>query len=265
MDNNRRKFLKIAGVAAAIGMGGGVPLKALGSYEPYIKKYSETPDKLHARRWGMVIDTRKFKSEHDFEKVIEACHTVHNVPDIDSKQEIKWIWTDHYHGVFPGTENPYIAKDVEHREYLLLCNHCENPPCVRVCPTKATFKRESDGIVLMDFHRCIGCRYCMAGCPYGARSFNFMDPRPHITTEQNREFPTRSKGVVEKCNFCAERLAEGLMPACVVTANEEVAQGAMVFGDLEDSKSEIRKVLAENFTIRRKPELGTEPSVFYII
>lgn len=259
MDNNRRKFLKIAGIAAAVGMGAGTPLSVMGAYEPHVEKYKENSAKLHAKRWGMVIDTRKFQSEEDFERCIEACHQVHNVPEIHSNQEVKWLWTDHYHHVFPGTENPFIAKDVEHREYLLLCNHCENPPCVRVCPTKATFKRD-DGIVLMDFHRCIGCRYCMAGCPYGARSFNFMDPRPHIKHELNERIPTRTKGVVEKCNFCAERLAVGEQPACV-----EASKGAMIFGDLGDSKSEIRKVLNENFTIRRKPELGTEPSVFYII
>lgn len=139
-----------------------------------------------------------------------------------------------------------------------LCNHCDNPPCVRVCPTKATFKRE-DGIVMMDMHRCIGCRFCMAGCPYGSRSFNFQDPRPFIA-EENPVYPTRMKGVVEKCTFCTERLAEGKMPACV-----EASEGKIVFGDLGDPDSEIRHILAENFTLRRKPDLGTSPSVFYII
>ena len=99
----------------------------------------------------------------------------------------------------------------------------------------------------------------MAGCPYGSRSFNFQDPRPFIE-EQNTKYPTRTKGVVEKCNFCAERLAEGKLPACV-----EASEGKLVFGDLEDPNSEIRHILAENYTIRRKPDLGTEPSVFYII
>ena len=152
----------------------------------------------------------------------------------------------------------YPALAVLERKYLLLCNHCENPACVRVCPTKATFRR-SDGIVVMDYHRCIGCRFCMAGCPFGARSFNFEDPRPYLAAT-NPVFPTRMRGVVEKCTFCSELLAEGKMPLCV-----EASDGAIVFGDLTDPGSDVRKVLAENFTIRRKPTLGTEPSVYYIV
>ncbi|HIJ59758.1 MAG TPA: 4Fe-4S dicluster domain-containing protein, partial [Nitrospirae bacterium] len=121
-----------------------------------------------------------------------------------------------------------------------------------------TFKRP-DGIVMMDMHRCIGCRFCMAGCPYGARSFNFKDPRPFIK-EINPEFPARMKGVVEKCTLCYELLAVGKQPACAEHSN-----GAIVFGDLKDPNSEVRKLIASNFTIRRKPDLGTGPSVFYVI
>jgi molybdopterin-containing oxidoreductase family iron-sulfur binding subunit len=114
---------------------------------------------------------------------------------------------------------------------------------------------------MMDFHRCIGCRYCMAGCPFGARSFNFRDPRPYIKTELNPTFPTRDRGVVEKCNFCEERLGAGKMPACV----EACKCKALSFGDLEDPGSEVRKALGSQYSIRRKPELGTEPGVYYII
>jgi molybdopterin-containing oxidoreductase family iron-sulfur binding subunit len=111
----------------------------------------------------------------------------------------------------------------------------------------------------MDFHRCIGCRFCMAACPFGARSFNYRDPRPFIA-KVNKKFPTRMKGVVEKCNFCAERLAEGLIPACVEASNR-----ALTFGDLYDPKSEVRELIRTNYTIRRKQSLGTEPSVYYIV
>ena len=153
---------------------------------------------------------------------------------------------------------------------LVLCNHCTNPPCVRVCPTQATWKREEDGIVMMDMHRCIGCRYCMAACPYGSRSFNWKDPREFVDTDAQgnfySEFPTRTRGVVEKCNFCAERLRDGLQPACVEAANQVPGgEGALTFGNLADSGSEVNRVLSSQRTITRRVSLGTGPNVFYIV
>jgi molybdopterin-containing oxidoreductase family iron-sulfur binding subunit len=113
---------------------------------------------------------------------------------------------------------------------------------------------------MMDWHRCIGCRYCIVACPYGSRSFNFKDPRPGID-DIDPAYPTRMRGVVEKCTFCDERLARGLEPACVeVCENDEI-----VFGDLNDPESKVRRLLSEQMTIRRKPGLGTEPEVFYIV
>jgi molybdopterin-containing oxidoreductase family iron-sulfur binding subunit len=261
MENSRRRFLKLAGISA-LGLTTRPVLNAFAvehgeQAEVRIKKGN---DALDAKQWAMVIDTRKLESSTDLEPIIEACHHAHNVPHLtDKRHEIKWIWEEHYHHAFPEKTNKFLDERIEHLPFLVLCNHCENPPCCRVCPTKATFKRESDGIVLMDFHRCIGCRFCMAACPYGSRSFNFRDPRPFIA-EQNKEFPTRMKGVVEKCNFCAERLAMGKMPACV-----EVSDGAIAFGDLYDPDSEVRELLRTNYTIRRKQSLGTEPSVYYIV
>ncbi|MFW5489616.1 MAG: sulfate reduction electron transfer complex DsrMKJOP subunit DsrO [Desulfovibrio sp.] len=258
MNNSRRSFIKYTG-ASLMGLALAAPaVRAMantGGKEPVHPR----KEQLHATRWAMVIDTRKLNHKEDFEPLIEACHSFHNVPDIPGNQDIKWIWTDTMEHVFPEQHNPFQAEGAEHKEYLLMCNHCLEPPCVRVCPTQATFKRESDGIVIMDMHRCIGCRYCMAACPYGARSFNFMDPRPYLKHE-NKTYPTRMRGVVEKCNFCAERLAEGKMPACV-----EASKGALIFGDLDDPNSEVRKVLKENYSIRRKPSLGTNPNVYYLI
>lgn len=102
----------------------------------------------------------------------------------------------------------------------------------------------------------------MAACPYGSRNFNWRDPRLGLKGRKlNYEFPTRMRGVVEKCNFCVERLAKGKMPACV----EACKEGALTFGDLADPNSEVRKLLSENYALRRKPQLGTKPSVFYII
>ena len=143
--------------------------------------------------------------------------------------------------MFPGQLDEFRGAELARRPVPALCNHCANPPCTRVCPTGATFKR-ADGIVVMDPHRCIGCRFCMAACPYGSRSFNWEDPRPHLK-KINPEYPTRTKGVVEKCTFCDERLAKGRAPACV----EACTQGAMAFGDLQDETSPVVKLLRENY------------------
>ena len=253
MKYSRRSFLKFLGLSL-IGMG---VKPALGGDEA--PRFTRSPEELMAKRWAMVMNPRKCPG--GCKECIDACHRVHNVPNFgNSKDEIKWIWNEPFRDAFPGQEHAYLEEDFKKRPLIVLCNHCDNPPCVRVCPTKATFKRKEDGIVVMDYHRCIGCRFCVAGCPYGARSMNFRDPRPFIK-KITPDFPTRTKGVVEKCNFCEERLAIGLLPACVVACREK----AMVFGDLENPQSEARKLLQTNFTIRRKPELGTNPQVYYIV
>jgi len=266
MGMDRRKFLKIAGLSAMMGLGGKAAFELLapGELEASLKDLPLT----EGRKWGMVVDMTKM-DEALMDKCIEACHRVHNVPNLGNpKEEIKWIWKETYEHTFPGQHHEYVSEQYHGRNFLLLCNHCTNPPCCRVCPTKATWKRE-DGVVMMDQHRCIGCRFCMAACPYGVRSFNWGDPRkapkelnPNFPT--NLEYPTRSKGVVEKCNFCAERIAKGQLPACVEAANA-VKPHALVFGDLDDPSSDVRKSLHESYTIRRKPELGSGPNVYYII
>jgi molybdopterin-containing oxidoreductase family iron-sulfur binding subunit len=262
MSINRRDFLKIAGIST-IAVGGTALAGVL--RKGALLEAAQTapnPDALTGKRWGIAIDMSKLKSEETIKKVTEACHRIHNVPDFsNTKDEVKWIWTETFEHSFPGQEHKFMAEDMKHKPFLLLCNHCDNPACVRVCPTKATFKR-SDGIVMQDMHRCIGCRFCMAACPFGARSFNYKNPRlaKNLQEYMNPEFPTRTIGVVEKCTFCYERLAKGLKPACVEESN-----GALVFGDLEDPASEIRNILASKHTIRRKPELGTEPNIYYII
>ena len=123
---------------------------------------------------------------------------------------------------------------------------------------------------MMDMHRCIGCRYCMAACPYGSRSFNWRDPREFVDTDAQgnfySEYPTRTRGVVEKCNFCAERLRDGLLPACVEAANQVPGgEGALTFGNLADSGSEVNQILSSQRTITRRVALGTGPNVFYIV
>ena len=261
METNRRGFLKIGGICA-LGLGA-LPVVDGLALAKDLPRVSPNPEALAGKKWAMVIDMKKCweKGKPGCKDCMLACHKTHNVPEIPTiKEEIKWIWSDGYEHVFPGQSSDFTNENFHDRQFIVMCNHCTNPACVRVCPTKATFKRP-DGVVMMDFHRCIGCRFCMAGCPFGARSFNFRDPRPFIQNELNATFPTRERGVVEKCNFCDERLAVGKLPACV----EACKCGALCFGDQTDPKSDVRKLLSSRFTIRRKPDLGTEPNVYYII
>ena len=264
MGFDRRKFMKLAGVTALTVVSGAGAKALVGADSTIAADTARTKTNLPpltAKRWAMLVDLRKCKQHEGCDKCIKACHTYHNVPDFGNpKDEVKWIWKEKFEHVFHEQENDYTDEAVKQLPVPLLCNHCDNPPCTRVCPTGATWKRESDGIVMMDWHRCIGCRYCVLACPYGSRSFNWRDPRPHIE-ETNPDFPTRTRGVVEKCTFCESRLAKGLMPACVDACTEH----ALIFGDLEDPESEIRQVLGENFTLRRRPELGTNPEVYYIV
>jgi molybdopterin-containing oxidoreductase family iron-sulfur binding subunit len=275
MDSKRRDFLKIAGLTAIAGIAAPSAFNSLLKGEAVASEAAAVGAHGAAaptgKRWGMVIDVKKFTENPGLaEKCVSTCHTVHNVPDFGNKKdEIKWIWVDSFKHVFPDDSSQYKKPEaLDSLPILTLCNHCDNPPCVRACPTQATFKSK-DGIVGMDYHRCIGCRFCMAACPYGARSFNWRDPRgkdasgqPFIKAE-NPKFPTRMRGVVEKCNFCTERnLAGGQLPACVEVAAQSKA---LVFGDLNDPNSEISQVLKTTFTIQRKPSAGTHPSLFYII
>jgi molybdopterin-containing oxidoreductase family iron-sulfur binding subunit len=211
------------------------------------------------KRWAMVVDVARCLKEEGCDKCIKACHSRHNVPEIGGKDEVKWIWKEPLRDALPDEVDSYAPPALRDGTALVFCNHCANPPCVRVCPTQATWKRD-DGVVMMDWHRCIGCRYCIAACPYGSRSFNWRDPRPFLKTV-DPGFPTRTRGVVEKCNLCEERLARGERPACV----EACSPKALAFGDLEDAGSDVRKILAGRAARRRKPGLGTEPSVFYLL
>lgn len=262
METNRRVFLKVAGLATLGFMVTKPALDVLARVqfgEASVGETLELPQGAGTTtKWGMAVNLTACSEKDGCTACTDACHDYHNVPDIDNKdEEIKWIWTAPYEKVFPEHGNEFIEDDLRGSEVMVLCNHCEHPPCVKVCPTRATWKRE-DGIVMMDFHRCIGCRYCMAGCPYGARSFNWKDPRPFIK-ETNPDFPTRTRGVVEKCNFCAKRLSQGLQPACVEACPEK----ALTFGNLLDDHSKLREVLATHTIVRRLPELGTEPNVYY--
>ncbi len=259
MGTNRRGFFAIAGASLV----GALPIASVLARSGSPEAASSA---LAGKKWAMIVDVKKCMAKKDCTACTEACHKAHNVPEVDSavkvKEELKWIWREPYKNAFPSQAHDYTADSLLEGTLPILCNHCEEPGRVRVCPTQATFKRE-DGVVLMDMHRCIGCRYCMAACPYGARSFNFVDPQP-LLKNPDPNFPTRSKGVVEKCNFCAERLSFGKGPLCV-EACKNVDCGALTFGDLGDPNSEVSRILKTTNAIRRKPELGTAPQVFYIV
>jgi molybdopterin-containing oxidoreductase family iron-sulfur binding subunit len=267
MDMDRRSFLKDSG-CAALGVGCGLPLLGTACSAGH-GHGGEGEAQPH--QWAMVIDIEKCKRPDIRQACAEACHRVHNVPDIpETDDRIHWIWTEGFENTFPDQVHAHTAPELKDAPVLVLCNHCSRPPCVKVCPTGATWKRDSDGIVMMDMHRCIGCRYCMVACPYGSRSFNFRDPREFLEMDADglppSNYPTRTKGVVEKCSFCAERIRVGGQPACVEAVNAlPEAEGALTFGDLGEPDSEVNKILREKHTICRRVGLGTGPNVYYIV
>lgn len=158
--------------------------------------------------------------------------------------------------------NPEQVPEEGHYYMPMQCQQCENPPCVKVCPVRATWQ-EPDGIVVVDYNWCIGCRTCMAACPYRARKFNWSEPEipkdeinPKTHYLGNRP---RMRGVVEKCTFCIQRVREGRYPACA----EICPVGARKFGNLLDPDSEIRYAMKNYRTFRLKEELNTSPKFFY--
>ena len=147
--------------------------------------------------------------------------------------------------------------------YLVQCQHCENPACVKVCPVGATWKDPETGVVRQDYDKCIGCRMCMAACPYtGVRSFNWEEPSYATDVAMgDSEVVAHQKHVVEKCTMCWHRLARGEEPACVLACPAY----ARTFGDLSDPESEVSKLVSSRKYKQLLPEEGTKPSVYYLI
>jgi molybdopterin-containing oxidoreductase family iron-sulfur binding subunit len=163
-----------------------------------------------------------------------------------------------------------LVKDLEFGEYPsvrrvflpILCMHCHDAPCIEGCPTGASHRRK-DGIVMIDDDKCVGCRYCVEACPYGARYFN---ETPHgyfgseLTPEEEIGFQKHEIGVVEKCTFCLDRLEKGKPPICVMTCIGK----ARYFGDLDDQNSEVSRIIRLKQGFQLLKELGTNPSVYYL-
>lgn len=213
---NRRDFLKSGASAATVTLAPGVTLMAFGG--------EAAANANPGSRWGLLIDVNKCAK--DCSACVTGCST-----------ENGWKDTGH-----PETDAQWIRKvdlkniSTGHEVSLpVMCQHCEHPPCVDVCPTGASFKR-ADGIVLVDKHACIGCRYCMMACPFKARSF------VHEPLEDQKSHAPRGKGTVEGCTLCVHRVDKGGIPACV-EACSQTGHGAMMFGDLNDPDSDIAKML----------------------
>jgi molybdopterin-containing oxidoreductase family iron-sulfur binding subunit len=195
-------------------------------------------------RWGLLIDTTQCKA--DCQDCVTACNSEHGLTGFNRPEsDAQWIRKVSLRDKQTGKEH----------HLPMMCQHCEYPPCADVCPTGASFKR-ADGIVLVDKHICIGCRYCMMACPYKARSFI------HETLENQKSHSPRGKGTVEACTLCTHRVDRGQLPACV-EACQKAGHHAMLFGDLKDANSDISKKLAQVTSTAIRADLRLNPGVRY--
>jgi phenylacetyl-CoA:acceptor oxidoreductase 27-kDa subunit len=262
VEITRRDVLSLAGVAA--GTAAAAVLLTSGPLSPFAslkqEQLSGGPENgghgaTGLYHWGMVINLNTCIG---CQYCLRACTAVN---DVNTDKTWNIVVDDKTSGGQPF----YFSRP---------CLHCQNAPCVEVCPVKATYHR-ADGLVVMDYDRCIGCRYCEVACPYDARKFNWeerTDVNPYIPTWGIAEVQRRPRGVVEKCTFCIHRidagLEQGLMPgedpeatpACVNICPVK----ARTFGDLKDPNSQVSKLIADNPTVILREELGTKPSVVYI-
>lgn len=214
---------------------------------------------VEKRRWVMVIDLRK----------CVGCNACTIACVVENKLPPSVVYRPVLHeeeGKYPHVVRKFLPRP---------CMQCDNPPCTPVCPVKATWKRP-DGIVVIDYEACIGCRYCITACPYGARSFDFGDyyteGTPEIAPverapsfEYQRPWERKGNqspvGNARKCHFCLHRIERGLLPQCVTTCIGR----ATFFGDANDPESLVSELIRKPNVIRLKEELGTEPKVYYLV
>ncbi len=232
-----------------------IPVEQMRDFKPDLKMLqSRGREGIAGRRWVMVIDLSKCRNAR---KCVEACQSAHHLRPYE------------YH------INTLVMQESVNTPAFFMpkpCQHCDNPPCVSVCPVDATFKRQ-DGIVLIDNERCIGCRFCIAACPYSARIFHWQEPSLN-EADKDKEYDVelnvpQKKGTVTKCLFSADRLREGMLPYCVSAC----PNGVFYFGDENEdavtngtTKETVRlsELLEKNAGYRLMPELGTKPRVYYL-
>lgn len=238
MNPDRRQLLGL-GIAAIAGVALAPGLRLIELVQ------ARSPEEAASllQRWGLLVDTTKCE---DCDVCVTACHeengvSGHGRPETDAQ----WIRKISLHDTHTG-----YAQALP-----LMCQHCADPPCVDVCPTGASFKR-ADGIVLVDKHACIGCRYCVMACPFGARSF-IHEP----VSGQKADVP-RGKGTVESCTLCVHRIDRGDTPACVSACNKDGGK-AMVFGDLNDDAGELRRRLRGEPSSQIRADLALDTGVRY--
>jgi Fe-S-cluster-containing dehydrogenase component len=295
IKTKRRTALKVLG--ATLGAGAFAkalaPLKQLAeasSVEEFLQKhYKElSPDELHQvlrrledeteRKYGAKVSIRDVRAKPGVQfayalnlstcigcrKCVEACHQENNHDRKTNNSYIRVLEMEQGSlDMERGNANYDHTVPAPGKFYMpVQCQQCANAPCIDVCPVEATWK-EKDGIVVVDYNWCIGCRYCEAACPYHARRFNWHTPEvPADEVNPNQAYLAnriRPQGVVEKCHFCLHRTREGRQPACL----EACPTGARVFGNVLDPDSDIRWVLENKRVFVLKEDLGTRPRFFY--
>ena len=285
LESSRRDFLKKVGIVGAASVAGGaaiysgyrfekakkndetvkvltednrlveVPRDQMKDYKPGLKVLqTRGREGIEGKRWVMVIDLSKCRNAR---KCVSACQNAHHLRPYE------------YH-----INTLAMQESANTPEFFMPkpCQHCDNPPCVSVCPVDATYKRQ-DGIVLIDNERCIGCRFCMAACPYSARMFHWREPSAAVE-DKDKEYNVElnvphKKGTISKCLFSADRLREGLLPYCVSAC----PNGVFYFGDENENAVtngttketvNLKELLEQNGAYRLMAELGTKPRVYYL-
>jgi len=278
---NRRQFASCAAAAAAGFLLTGCGPRRLKEVSPArLKELLSGMERQYSAKYGKPVTVSgaqaipgvEFAYGLDLSRCIGCRRCVHACVEENNESrdpEVQWIKVfsmEKSKGVDFTEADPYYQPaevPEEGRFYVpTACQQCRNPPCTKVCPTGATWT-DPDGIVVIDYDWCIGCRYCMAACPYGARHFNWGEPtlskdqvNPNTHYLGNRPRP---KGVVEKCTFCIQRTRAGRYPACV----EVCPVGARKFGNLLDPDSEIRYIIEHKRVLVLKQDLNTMPKFFY--